>query len=152
MTRIRIAVCAACAVIAAAGALAVISSAAGPRFYATLAGAREVPSKGDPNGSAKVILTVSGDKGICYDIRPKKLETPQMAHIHTGRKGKAGAILVDLFTKPRRPVNGRIAGCAKITAAQLRKISAKPSGFYVNVHTKTYPGGAARGQLSTTKP
>ena len=151
MTRIRIAA-AVCAAIAVTVALAATSSAAGTKFYATLSGAQEVPSKGDPDGSATVTLTVSGDKGLCYVIRPKKLETAQMAHIHTGRKGKAGGILVNLFTSAKAARDGKISGCAKITAEQLKTITTKPSGFYVNVHTKKYPSGAARGQLTTTKP
>lgn len=151
MTRPRIAIAIAAAITAAA-ATAVPSSAATQRFYATLTGAQEVPSKGDADGSASVTLTISGDKGICYVIRPRRLETPQAAHIHTGRKGKAGGVLVGLFTKARKPVDGRIAGCARITDAQVEQLAARPSGFYVNVHTKKYPGGSVRGQLTTTKP
>jgi len=147
MTRTRI-VIAIGAAIAVTTALAATSSAAGTRFYATISGSREVPSKGDPNGTAAVTLTVSGDKGLCYLIRPKKLETPQAAHIHTGRKGKAGGILLNLFTSAKAPKDGKISGCVKLTAAQLEKITAKPSGFYVNVHTKKFPSGAARGQLT----
>jgi hypothetical protein len=151
MTRLRIAL-AICTASIVAAAVAIPSQAATKRFYATLSGTQEVPSKGDPDGSASVTLRISGDKGICYVIRPRKLETPKMAHIHTGRKGKAGGILVDLFTTSKRPMNGRIAGCAKITAAQIQQISTKPSGFYVNLHTTKYPSGAVRGQLSTKKP
>jgi hypothetical protein len=151
MTRTRIAI-AACAAIVLTAALAVSSSAATQHFYATLSGAQEVPPEGDPDGSATVTFTVSRTRGLCYVIRPKKLETPQAAHIHRGRKGKAGAILLNLFTKPRTPKNGMISGCAKITSAQLEQISARPSSFYVNLHTKKSPSGAARGQLSTKKP
>ena len=150
MTRLRIAL-AVCSATVLTAVAAVPSQGATKRFYATLGGAQEVPSKGDADGSASVTLTLSGDKGICYVIRPRRLETPKMAHIHAGRKGKAG-ILVALFTTSKRAVNGRIAGCARITPAQVAKIRARPSGFYVNVHTAKYPSGAARGQLSTKKP
>lgn len=151
MTRLRIAL-AVCTATVLTAVVAVPSQGATKRFYATLSGAQEVPSKGDADGSASVTLTLSGDKGICYVIRPRRLETPRMAHIHTGRKGKAGRILVGLFTTSRRPVNGRIAGCARITPAQIAKIRARPGAFYVNVHTARYPSGAARGQLSAKKP
>lgn len=151
MTRPRIAITFGTAIMAAAG-IAIPSSAATQRFYATLSGAQEVPSKGDPDGTASVTLTISGDKGICYVIRPRKLETPQAAHIHTGKKGKAGGILVDLFTKAKAPPDGRIAGCARISDAQVEKLAARPSGFYINLHTKKYPGGSVRGQLTTKKP
>jgi hypothetical protein len=149
MTRTRIAL-AVCAAVALSAAPVVTSSAAGLKFHAKLSGAQEVPSKGDPDGGATVTLSANGDKGLCYDIRPTKLETPQMAHIHSGRKGKPGAILLDLFTKAKAPKNGRITGCAKITAKQLEQITAKPGSFYVNLHTKKYPSGAVRGQISST--
>ena len=150
MTRPRIAL-ATCITIGAAAALAIPSSAAAPkRFYATINGAQEVPAKGDPNGTGKVTLTF-GDK-LCYDIRPSKIETPQAGHIHSGVRGKAGGILIDLFTRPKAPRNGRITGCTSFTASQLSKISAKPGSFYVNLHTKTYPSGSVRGQLTKTKP
>lgn len=151
MTRIRAAI-AACVAIIVTASLAVASSAATNRFYASPTGAQEVPSKGDPDGSARATLTVSGGRRLCYDIRPKKLETAQQAHIHKGQKGKAGAIFVDLFTTPKPARNGKITGCAKITAVQLASLRATPSGFYLNVHTKRYPSGAVRGQLSTKKP
>ncbi len=149
--RIALATCTVIVVVVAAAALAVPSAGA-TRLYATLSGAQEVPSRGDPDGSARVTLTFSGDKGVCYVIRPRKLETPQAAHIHSGRKGMAGGILVDLFTKARAPIDGKIAGCAKISAAQVERLVASPGRFYVNVHTKKYPGGAVRGQLTTRKP
>lgn len=151
MTRPRIAITIGAAFVAAT-AMAIPSSAAPKRFYATLSGAQEVPSKGDPDGTASVTLTISGDKGICYVIRPRKLETPQAAHIHTGRKGKAGGILVGLFTSAKAPVDGRIAGCAKISDARVEQLAARPSGFYVNLHTKKYPSGSVRGQLTTKNP
>jgi hypothetical protein len=150
MPRSRIAL-ATCVTISVTAALAVPSSASAPkRFYATISGAKEVPAKGDPDGTAKVTLTF-GDK-LCYDIRPRKLETPQAAHIHSGKAGKAGGIAVNLFTKPKAAKNGKITGCTTYTASQLEKIVAKPGSFYVNLHSKTYPSGSARGQLTKTKP
>ena len=151
MTRTRIAI-AACAAIVLTATLAVSSPAATQHFYATLSGAQEVPAEGDPDGSATVTFTVSPTKGLCYVFRLRKLETPQAAHIHRGKKGKAGAILLNLFTRARTPKDGKISGCAKITASQLGQIAAKPSSFYVNLHTKKSPSGAARGQLTTKRP
>jgi hypothetical protein len=63
------------------------------------------------------------------------------AHIHVGRPGKAGAVLVPLCGPCR---NGQ-RGSATITHAQLRTIAS--GGAYVNVHTPRNAAGEIRGQL-----
>lgn len=38
-------------------------------------------------------------------------------------------------------------GCVNSTSAVVAAIQSHPSGYDVNVHNATYPGGALRGQL-----
>lgn len=155
MTRIRIAIAAGAAVvITSALALAPAPAATSTKLYATLSGKQEVPGKGDPNGTATATITFSSTRGTCYIIRPKRLEGKiAAAHIHSGKRGKAGGIAIDLFVSPKTARNGRISGCTKGAAsAAVDNVRSRPANFYVNVHTATYPNGAARGQLSTKKP
>jgi hypothetical protein len=63
------------------------------------------------------------------------------AHIHLGRPGKAGAVLVALCGPCRTGQTGK----AVITHAQEKKIEA--GATYVNVHTPKNAGGEIRGQV-----
>jgi Cu/Zn superoxide dismutase len=153
MRRSRVLIVAPAAVIATT-ALATASPAAPTTtdLSASLSGSQEVPTKGNPAASGKAEITISSTKGLCYSITLKKLSgTPQAAHIHRGKKGKAGPVYVALFAKPKTPKYGKISGCASATKSKQSAIKAKPGDFYVNVHTKKYPDGEVRGQLSAKK-
>jgi hypothetical protein len=64
------------------------------------------------------------------------------AHIHLGRPGRAGRILVPLCS----PCRSGASGDTDVSAAALPVLLA--GGTYVNVHTKKNPNGEIRGQLS----
>ena len=150
MRHFRILIVAPAAVVASA-ALVTGSPAASTttELYASMSGAQEVPKKGNPAASGKAEIKISSAKGLCYSITLTKLSgTPQAGHIHSGKKGKVGPVYVTLFAKPQTPKKGKISGCVSLTKAQLKAIKAKPVNFYVNVHTKKYPDGEVRGQLS----
>jgi hypothetical protein len=141
-------------VVAALGALAIlvvlpaVGSAASTTLKATLSGSSEVPTKGDPDGSGTATLRIDPAKGtVCYTIKLKKIGATAAAHIHTGKKGKAGDVLIPLFGTTSSKTTRK--GCVrKQPAATLRKIVRTPANYYVNVHTKSFPNGAARGQLA----
>ena len=42
--------------------------------------------------------------------------------------------------------------CASAEASLISEIAQNPAGFYVNVHTSDFPGGAVRGQLAQAPP
>jgi CHRD domain len=67
------------------------------------------------------------------------------AHIHVGRVGKAGNVMVALCG----PCSSGKRGSATITHAQLNTIKAGRS--YVNVHTAKNPAGEIRGQVKAKK-
>lgn len=153
MRRSRTLLAAPAAVIVTA-ALVTGSSAAATttELYASMSGSQEVPKKANPAASGKAEIKISSAKRLCYSITLKKLSgTPQAGHIHSGKKGKAGPVYVNLFAKPQTK-KGKISGCGSATAAQRKAIKAKPANYYVNVHTKKYPDGEVRGQLSAKKP
>jgi len=147
--RPRIALGLACAVLLAA-ALAAPASAA-VRFSASLSGPRVVPGTGDPDGTASVSFTISAASRLCYVIRPRKLGSLRSAHIHNGSAGVRGSTFITLFSKPKATKNGRVTGCASITARKLELLAARSDAFYVDVHTTSFKAGAARGQLRTTR-
>lgn len=67
------------------------------------------------------------------------------AHIHVGRRGKAGTVLVALCGPCKSGQTGR----ALITHAQEAKI--EKGIAYVNIHTPKNVGGEIRGQIAATE-
>jgi aldose sugar dehydrogenase len=115
---------------------------------ATLTGQAEVPGPGDPdgNGAANVLLNREANQ-ICFSIVVSDIELPAAAaHIHTGKAGVAGPVVVPL-TPPDE--SGVSSGCvSEVDPALIEAIIAKPASYYVNVHTTDFAAGAVRGQLS----
>ena len=149
MPRIRIALAAGTASVLTAAALVASAPAATTKLTATMNGAQEVPSKGDRNGSGRATITFGTSKGVCYRFTLRNVERKiDAAHIHAGKRGKAGAIVIGLFTSPKTVKRGKISGCTKgASADDVRDVLAQPGDFYVNLHTKTFPSGSVRGQL-----
>ena len=67
------------------------------------------------------------------------------SHIHVGKPGKAGGVMLALCGPCR---NGQ-RGAATITHAQLRLI--RTGGTYVNVHTAKNAAGEIRGQVKASE-
>lgn len=118
----------------------------GPQFQVVLTGAAERPNPGDPDGTGTAKVTVNREKGeVCYEITVSNITLPATGfHIHSGPAAVAGPVVVP-FTAPS---TGSSAGCASNVAPDLlSKIGQDPAGYYLNVHTSDFPGGAIRGQL-----
>jgi hypothetical protein len=122
--------------------LAVSAFAATKTLSTSMTGKAESP-KGDPNGkgSAKITLNTSTGK-VCFTLSWSGIGKPTASHIHKGKKGVAGPVLVPLFGGTPKH-----SGCVKASKSLVAKIAKSPAGYYVNVHTQAYPGGAVRGQL-----
>jgi hypothetical protein len=146
MSRNRLVVGVCVASLSTVALVGVCGAATSTKYKAAMSGAQEVPAiKSKATGTATI--TVTGKK-LCYVIVSRNLgEVPQAGHVHSGKKGKAGAVFVTLFAKPKPLKKYRVSGCVTPRAAQLKAIAAKPSAYYVNVHTKKYANGALRGQL-----
>jgi hypothetical protein len=111
-----------------------------------LSGANEKPAA-DPDGTGTAIVRLRRDVGsVCYRLSVQNLKLPAAgAHIHRGAAGTNGPIVVQ-FAAP--DASGVSSGCTTgVATALIDEILANPAGFYVNVHTTEYPGGAIRAQL-----
>ena len=121
----------------------------GKTYTIALSGANEVnaqgvPNQGDPDGSGTATIFINpGQKRVCYEITLTNVEGVTAAHIHEAPAGRNGPVEIGLFMN-----GGPLTGCADATSRQLAQIIAKPSNYYVNVHSTSKPAGAVRGQLS----
>ncbi|HXF37061.1 MAG TPA: CHRD domain-containing protein [Actinomycetota bacterium] len=136
-------------------ALVVGRAAAGAGASATLTGEAEVPGPGDRNGSGSASITLDRATGtVCFELDWSHIRGPWGAHIHRGGPDEAGPIVVSLFqsrnlTPLPRSIKG-VTGCVRgVDADLIDRIANNPSRYYVNVHTKDFPGGAIRGQLGS---
>ncbi len=118
-------------------------------FVTALSGSGEAPAAGSPDGGGVALVTISGTT-VNYTLVVQGLaSTPTAAHIHRGLLGSSGSVVVP-FSTPF--VSGVSSGTITITPALAGEILANPSGFYVNVHTVEFPGGAVRGVLNAANP
>ena len=116
----------------------------GTPLYATLLGANEVPKPGDPDGQGWAELRLNQGQGtISYELHVEGIQPARAAHIHFGRAGAPGPIVVHLMA----PTNGMSMGVAEVDPELIKEIRKNPGNYYVNVHNASYPGGALRGQL-----
>jgi hypothetical protein len=125
---------------------AAVASAQDAQLFAVLSGGNEVgptgqAAAGDPDGTGSATVNVVGADQLCFAILANNIDPPTFAHIHQGRAGVNGPIVVNLS-----PPNS--AGCVPgLDPALVEGIRRTPSEFYVNVHTGPFPAGAVRGQL-----
>ena len=124
------------ALVAVAGAAAAIQKGS---LHATLTGKAETP-KGDPDGSGTAEVKINGTQ-VCWEIHATKVGTLMAAHIHKGKPGVAGPVVVP-FGKTFKS-----KGCTTASSSVAAAIMKSPGAYYVNVHNAKYPAGALRGQL-----
>ncbi|MEU4407398.1 CHRD domain-containing protein [Streptosporangium sp. NPDC023963] len=120
-------------------------------FSAALFGRNEVREPGkkvnDRDGVAVAKFRISGNR-FHYIVQWRNTGRPTAFHIHRGKAGVNGPVVIDLLS------NGRIrgntaAGSVSVKSSLLRDIKAKPKNWYANLHTRQFPDGAVRGQLHT---
>ena len=127
-------------------ALASVAWAGGQPFTTALEGENEVPVTGDLDGTGTATLTLNRGTGeVCWSISVSDITLPALAaHIHEAPVGVPGDIVVTLSPPA---ADGTSSGCTTEDRALVKEIAKNPEGFYVNVHTTDFPGGAVRGQL-----
>jgi hypothetical protein len=136
--------------IAGGAALAVVipatpATAKTVTLKATLLAKNEVPKEtGNASGSVTATVNTKTHR-VCISLSTHKLSGPTGAHIHQGRAGKAGGVVIDFTFLLKKTVR---SGCATGSASVVNGLANSPSGFYFNVHNRAHPAGAARGQFS----
>jgi len=122
------------------------------KLTATLKANSEVPKPTGTRVGAKGTFTattveLANDRArLAWQLTFSKLTGPAAAaHIHIGKPGKAGNVMVALCG----PCKSGKRGTATITHAQLRTIEVGRA--YVNVHTKKNGAGEIRGQIKATE-
>jgi hypothetical protein len=118
---------------------------------ADLTGRQEVPDKkpvNDPDGSATGLIRVQGDR-VTFAFSWKGIGAPTLGHLHKGAVGTNGAVAVELFGTAMPATASAAAGVTTFKdPAMADALRADPTGFYLNLHTEEFSGGAVRGQLS----
>jgi hypothetical protein len=110
---------------------------------ANLAGANEVGG-GAPDGNGAFRAEINTETGdFCYTLYGEKIAAPTMAHVHTGAAGANGGSVITI------DVTGKGSDmCIAVEPDKLKPVVDNPAGFYINIHTADFPGGAIRGQLA----
>jgi CHRD domain len=131
------------AALLAALLLAVSAAAATKTLTVKMKGGNTETPKGDPNGTGTAKITLNKSTGkVCFKLTWSHIGNPVAAHIHKGKKGVAGPVVVPFFGGAAKH-----SGCVKASKSLVAKIAKNPAGYYVNVHTQAFPGGAIRAQL-----
>jgi len=116
---------------------------------AVLTGSQEVPSRAVPGfGNATVTFDASR-QNAAITITVTNLGSPiNNFHIHEAPAGTNGPVVVDIIGMGGQFVNGTMTGTFAVSPAVAQRMVQNPAGFYVNVHTTQFSGGAVRGQLA----
>jgi hypothetical protein len=145
MRRAFIAVAVAGASLAAALAAGAATSVGTRTLVVQLRGSSETPAAPASNrGSVTLRLTPASGR-VCWTFRLAKIDgKPNQAHIHKGRRGVAGPVVVPLYARGKTYV---ARGCTSAKKTVVAAIVKHPTAYYVNVHNAKHPAGAMRGQL-----
>ena len=130
-------------------------------FVATLAGDKEVPPV-DTNATGSAGFSQPHLNNMSFGIQVSDIEKVSAAHIHQGKEGQNGPVIVTLFKAENDtgtgPINGQLVGGSISNdmlegplagkAIEVDLVKAIQDGeAYVNVHTDDHPDGEIRGQI-----
>lgn len=149
------------------------------RAAGSMSGYQETPAAINSAGSGEFFIHVHPDKtALDYELRYRGLTGVTQSHIHFGRPGVSGAIVLYLCSNLTPPAGvpapqpcptseGIITGtlsAANVVAQSAQGIVAGDAGFaailraiqdgstYANLHTTAFPGGEIRGSIRARGP
>ena len=131
----------------AAGGLAAVQKEGVKKLSAKLTAAREVPKpKGVPAAATGTFTGTLRGKKLTFRLTFSHLSGKAFAaHIHKGKAGTAGPVIVPLCGPCKSPVS------KTVTVTSQARDAIEHSATYVNVHTPKNKGGEIRGQIKTTE-
>ena len=132
---------AACAASFAAALALFAGAAVADTMKVDLTPAQEVPPVQAPGASGSGSITINDDGSVSGSVTANGF-TPTMAHIHEGKAGTNGKVIVP-FTKDGDKFSAPPG--AKLTPDQMKAF--KAGDLYVNIHSAAHPGGEVRAQL-----
>jgi CHRD domain len=144
-----------CGLALAAAALA--GTPAGKIYVQTvkLTAGAEHPT-GDRTANGVITVCISKERGsIDFNFDVLNIaQQPTAGHIHKGAPGTSGPVVFP-FAQPGLidPSTGEVewADNAPANPGLIAALLAGPKGYYVNVHTRSFPNGAIRGQMGNWK-
>ncbi len=105
---------------------------------------------GDPDGWGSATVIFPTATTACFGVTLDNLVPVTAMHIHDGKAGTNGAVVIPLVPPVAAGAAnpGAFSGCVGgLPAGLAAAIIRNPGNFYVNVHNAAFPGGAVRGQL-----
>ena len=131
-------------------------------FVATLSGDKEVPPV-ETQATGTAGFSQPHLNNMTDGVQVNNIEGVTAAHIHQGKEGQNGPVIVTLFKSDNEtgtgPLNGQLVGgtisndmlegpmAGKTLEGDLVK-AIQNGEAYVNVHTTENPDGAIRGQIA----
>ncbi|TDD54942.1 CHRD domain-containing protein [Nonomuraea terrae] len=132
------------------GSTASASQARSYYFASVLLGRNEVREKGkkvnDRNGLAVAKFRIQGNR-LYFLVQWKNVARPTAFHIHRGKAGVNGPVVIDLLANGKTRGNTSVGSVVVKDGGVLNGIKANPKNWYANLHTKQFADGAVRGQL-----
>jgi CHRD domain len=124
-----------------------------PRIVMNLSGSEEVPPV--QTKATGVAEFTPGEDSVAYSINATNIQGATAGHIHLGKEGENGPVVVTLF-KYDSPMN-EVSESGTFTADNLEgplagkqlsdlAIAGANGTLYVNIHTEQNPNGEIRGQ------
>jgi hypothetical protein len=131
----------------AAGGLAAVQKEGVKKLSAKLTAAREVPKpKGVPAAATGTFTGTLKGKKLTFKLTFSHLSGKAFAaHIHKGKAGTAGPVIVPLCGPCKSPVS------KTVTVTSQARNAIEHAATYVNVHTPKNMGGEIRGQIKATE-
>jgi hypothetical protein len=135
------------------GAGAALSSSTEFELGAQLDGKQQVPKPPHPRRAATGSLTGDLDhqaREVTWKLVYAKLSGPATsAHLHRGKRGARGKIVLTLCAPTRRRCRSGITGRTVLPRATITALEA--GTVYVDVHTRRNPRGEIRGQVTVKR-